>query len=99
VSEDAPRQPPSFRTLGVAELAALLHKAEATIYVDLSRAPHRLPPRLKLPGSARLIWLEETVHQWLLQHVEGHTPDGGQPKRGRPTKVEQMRRERERQRG
>ncbi len=99
MSEEPPRQPPSFRTLGVAELAALLHKTEATIYTDLCRAPNRLPPRLKLPGGARLIWLEETVHQWLLQHIEGHTEDGGRPKRGRPTKVEQMRRERERQRG
>jgi len=57
-----------LETMGVEELAALLHKTPGTINYDLSAAPWRLPPRMAIPGSNRRIWLRATVHKWLEQH-------------------------------
>lgn len=55
-------------TMGIAELAALLHKSEKTIKKDVSVAPWRLPPRVKIPDSRRVMWLRETVIDWLRKH-------------------------------
>lgn len=57
-------------TMGVAELAALLHKTERTVKKDVSVAPWRLPPRVRIPGSRRVMWLRATVLEWLQQHQE-----------------------------
>jgi len=62
-------------TLGTAELAVLLHKSEKTIKKDLSVAPWRLPPRVRVPGSRRVMWLRETVYQWLKKHQESEHED------------------------
>lgn len=61
-------QPALPKVLGVAELAALLRRAPKTVAIEVSRAPHKLPPRLKLPGSRRVLWLAEDVEKWLDAH-------------------------------
>lgn len=57
-------------TLGTADLAALLHKSEKTIKRDVTTAPWRLPPRVRIPDSRRVMWLRETVMDWLKKHQE-----------------------------
>lgn len=52
-------------TIGVEELAQLLHKSVDTVKADVSRAPDRLPPRLDIPGQKKPIWLVEDVNAWL----------------------------------
>ena len=54
-----------IKTLGPAELGKLLHKKEATIRVDSHRRPESLPPRLDIPSSRKLLWLETDVIDWL----------------------------------
>jgi len=39
-----------METLALADVAKILHKSLSTYYTDLFRNPHRLPPRLRLPG-------------------------------------------------
>jgi predicted DNA-binding transcriptional regulator AlpA len=55
----------AIKTLGVAEMAELLHKTPRTIREDARRRPHSLPPRLRIPGSDRMLWLESDVAEWL----------------------------------
>lgn len=50
------------------ELANILHKSEASIRSDVHRAPERLPPRVQMPNSNKLLWRRTTVHAWLIQH-------------------------------
>lgn len=54
-----------MKTLGPDELAVLLRRTPKTIRSDANRRPHTLPPRLKIPGSRTLLWLEADVVQWL----------------------------------
>lgn len=61
----------NVQLIGPAALAALLNKSEATIRSDVHRAPDRLPPRTKLPGSNRLFWRKSTVESWILQGEQG----------------------------
>lgn len=56
-----------LKTLGPEELATLLRRSVSTIKTDCRRRPKTLPPRLKIPGSTRLIWLESDVQKWLQQ--------------------------------
>lgn len=51
--------------LDLADMALILNKTKVTIRSDSSRAPHRLPPRVVLPGSTKLLWRRETVLRWL----------------------------------
>jgi predicted DNA-binding transcriptional regulator AlpA len=53
------------QTLGIKELAELLHRAPSTIASEVTKAPHKLPPRLKLPGSRKVLWLAKDVQEWL----------------------------------
>lgn len=53
------------KTLGPDDLAKILHRKESTIRTDCRRRPQSLPPRLKIPGSRRLLWLESEVSKWL----------------------------------
>jgi len=55
----------TLRTLTPKDLAPLLGRAESTIKTDVRRRPDTLPPRLRIPGSNRLIWLEKDVVAWL----------------------------------
>lgn len=65
--------PSSLDLINPQQLAAILHKAEATIRSDIHRAPERLPPRVVMPNSKRLVWLRSTVESWLVQHQAGAT--------------------------
>ena len=53
------------KLLDVTDLARLLHKAKRTVEVDVTRRPEALPPRLKIPGSRKVLWLESDVFAWL----------------------------------
>lgn len=80
--------------LTAADIAMLLGKSVSAVRGDLSRAPGRLPPAIRIPGGGQALWLGSTVLKWLQSHETG----GGNKARaasrrpGRPTKVEQQRR-------
>lgn len=57
----------SVKTLGVDELSCLIFRATATIKNDLYRKPNSLPPRIVMPGSKKLVWLESDVQAWMEQ--------------------------------
>lgn len=47
------------------DLARLLKRSVKTIVVDASRRANSLPPRLKIPGSKKLLWLRPDCAKWL----------------------------------
>ena len=55
----------SLKTLGPEDLAPLLRRTVDTIRTDARRRPETLPPRLRIPGSTRLMWLEDDVINWI----------------------------------
>lgn len=89
--------------LTVDQLSQYLHKSVASIRSDATRNPQSLPPICRLPGTKRLLWRVEDVENWLAEHVEGATSpqrlpvafDDQKPRRGRPTKAEQLARQRQ----
>lgn len=87
-------------TLDIKELAALLHLSPATIRSDVSRRPWVLPPSIKI--GIRTVWLRSTVLDWLKARERAASPpattEPPQPprRRGRPSKLEQLRQQRER---
>ena len=87
--------------LTVEQLSQYLHKSVASIRSDATRNPQSLPPICRLPSTKRLLWRLEDVEDWLAAHVEGLTrpavpvcADDLRPRRGRPTKAEQVARQR-----
>jgi hypothetical protein len=86
--------------LTVDQLAECLRKSVASIRSDATRNPQSLPPVCRLPGTKRLLWRAEDVETWLGAHVESATisaapePTASTPRRGRPTKAEQVARQR-----
>ena len=60
--------PMQMETLTIDDLAVILNRARATIATEVTKAPHKLPPRLHLPGSRRVLWLKEDVENWLAEH-------------------------------
>ena len=56
------------KLVGPEYLADLLHKTVATIRADAQRRPQSLPPRMRIPESRKLLWLEEDVLKWLDKH-------------------------------
>ena len=60
-------EPTSIKTLGVVELSGLIFRAVGTIKADINRKPSSLPPRIVIPGSKKLVWLESDVLEWLEQ--------------------------------
>jgi hypothetical protein len=55
----------TIKTLGPEDLAPLLRRTVNTIKTDARRRPESLPPRLEIPGSRKLMWLESDVIEWL----------------------------------
>ena len=53
------------KVVGPEYLVPLLHRTIKTIKVDARARPDTLPPRLVIPGSARLLWLETDVWTWI----------------------------------
>lgn len=58
----------TIKTLGVEELSVLLRRAVDTIRSDARRRPETLPPRIVIPGTSKLLWLEEDVANWMKEH-------------------------------
>lgn len=56
---------PDVKVVGPEYLVPLIHRAVATIKVDLRRRPESLPPRLLIPGSTKILWLESDWLAWL----------------------------------
>lgn len=54
-----------MQTLTIEQLAKVLNRSPATIASQVSKSPESLPPRLKLPHSRRVLFLEEDVLKWL----------------------------------
>ncbi len=54
-----------LKTLTAEDLAPLLGRAVSTIKTDVRRRPQSLPPRLRIPGSKKLLWLEADVTAWI----------------------------------
>lgn len=89
--------------LTVDELASYIHKSVASIRSDATRNPASLPPICRLPGTKRLLWRIEDVERWIAQHIHSESAasvipvpdDAAKPKRGRPTKAEQVARQRQ----
>ena len=87
------------RVLFIEELSALIGKAATTIRTCATnrKYQHLIPRPFKMPHSRRLAWYEDDVRAW----IAASTPV--EPvvvrRRGRPTKVEQMIRARERKHG
>lgn len=81
-------------TLGVIELAQLLHLSEKTVRADLSRAPETLPPPMRRRNQQRsnLVWVTSEVLAWM-QDRTAHRTSPPLKKRGAPTKAERVRRQ------
>lgn len=79
----------------VKQLSAKIHKAESSIRSDLIRNPQSIPPRHPIPNSRRILFRD--VDLWL----EGFLTESNQEppvsvgvrRRGRPTKMEQLKRQ------
>lgn len=53
------------KLVDVEYIAQLFHKTPATVRADLARRPKSLPPRLMIPDTRKLLWLESDVLSWL----------------------------------
>jgi hypothetical protein len=60
----------NLKTIGVEELAKLLHRTPETIRSDARRRPGTLPPVLRIPKTRKLLWLEEDVVSWMKEKRE-----------------------------
>lgn len=70
-------------------LAKLLHRDRATILADRCRAPERVPPAHKAPGTKEPLWLLDEVLAWLRAHPDfRRAAESSTPRRrpGRPRK-------------
>ncbi len=83
------RSRPLIATLTAHDLAEVLHIQHDTVWNALSTNPERLPPPVRIEGAGAAIWLESTVLQWLKDRQVQVT---ARPRRGRPTKREQLER-------
>lgn len=57
-----------MQTLDIKELALILKRSPSVVAAEVSKAPHKLPPRLRLPDSRKVLWLREDVEKWLNEH-------------------------------
>lgn len=55
----------NVKMLKAEDLAPLVGRAASTIKTDARRRPESLPPRFRIPGSNRLMWLEADVLEWI----------------------------------
>lgn len=53
------------KVVGPEYLVPLVHRTVSTIKVDARRKPESLPPRLMIPGSKKVLWLESDVLAWI----------------------------------
>ena len=69
--------------VGPEYLSQLLQRKVSTIRTDASRRPESLPPRLLIPGTRNLMWVEQDVLNWL----NSFRPEAEKRKVGRPSRV------------
>lgn len=86
---------PAVRTVFIEQLSLLIGKSPKTIRTFLSKEQykHLVPRPFKLPHSRRLCWYEHEVLAW----IDSHRPASPPPekrRRGAPTKVERLERQR-----
>lgn len=83
------------RIIFVEQLSKLIGKTETTIRTCATnqKYTHLIPKPFKLPGSRRLCWYEHDVLAWIESNRPAEPPPVKRP-RGRPTKVEQLSRQR-----
>lgn len=83
------------RCVLIEELSTLIGKAETTIRTCATneKYKHLIPKPFKMPNSRRLCWWEHEVLAWIESNRPAEPPPPKRP-RGRPTKVEQLARER-----
>ena len=53
-----------LKIMTIEDLSPLLHRSPKTIIRDIHRRPESLPPRLIIPNSKRILWLEQDVKEW-----------------------------------
>ena len=58
----------SLETITIQQLAEILNRSPSTIATEVSKSPHKLPPRLKLPGSRKVLWLKSDVEDWINEY-------------------------------
>ena len=98
-------------TLTINQLSNEINLAVKTIRSRLVRNPESLPPRLEIDGQKKLLWLWTDVQDFYLRQkrVHGTNPAFSNkkiqnehadqmlpPKRGRPTKASQIKRDKNR---
>jgi predicted DNA-binding transcriptional regulator AlpA len=84
------------RVLFIEDLASLIGKTKSTIRTFVSRREsyqHLIPPPYKLQGSRRLCWRERDVIRWM-ESTKPVFPPPEHRRPGRPTKLEQLERQR-----
>lgn len=86
--------PPVF---GYDLLSVLLGRSVSSLQADKCRKPWSLPPSCTPPGVKSPLWLLDDVIGWLQQHrAPQAAPPAKKRKRGRPTKAEQVARQKAR---
>ena len=83
------------RILFVEQLSELIGKSATTIrtFATNAKYQHLIPRPFKLPSSRRLCWYESDVLAWIESSRPAEPPPQRRP-RGRPTKAEQLARQR-----
>lgn len=94
-----PEEAPLKRPIFIEELSVLIGKATTTIRTCATnrKYQHLIPRPRKMPNSRRLFWYEEDVTAW--QAAFSPVEPVERKRRGRPTKAEQMLRQRLQQYG
>lgn len=87
----ADRPQPHNPVIGIDGLARLLYRDRATLLADRCRAPDRVPPAYRVPGTRQPLWLVEDVLRWLREHPEYEVRPH---QSGRPNKAQQVHRQR-----
>jgi predicted DNA-binding transcriptional regulator AlpA len=54
-----------LKILTIEELSGILKMEVGTIRTLSSKSPEYLPPRFKMPGRGKLLWLEQDVIEWI----------------------------------
>lgn len=89
--------PPSVRIIFIEQLSALIGKSCTTIRTFATCEKYKdrnlIPRPFKMPGSRRLCWYERDVLEWIESTRPAEPPPSRRP-RGRPTKAEQLARQR-----
>jgi predicted DNA-binding transcriptional regulator AlpA len=85
----------SVRILFIEDLSLLIGKSLTTIrtFATSEKYKHLIPRPFKMPGSRRLCWYEHDVLAWIASTKPVEPPPPRRP-RGRPTKAEQLARQR-----